>query len=208
MVGWRPVILELPVAAAATNDTGETVRMDLRAQIEEMLLEVARLVNGATRDGVGADSLRADIMTQVRHLADAMPDAFDGDGAVVNAALVRLSWEFCEFVMQEFPALLTQGFEALELEPRYELDGHVPDIEYSYQNAWAAEHVLAIRPDHFVDVGSLTAFVTLVSRTVPCVAIDARPTPSAGQPHLSAGRSAGSPAARRADTDAHEPPRP
>ena len=34
-----------------------------------------------------------------------------------------------------------------------------------------------LRPEYFVDIGSQTAFCTIVSRVVSCIAIDARPTP-------------------------------
>ena len=150
--------------------------MPTREELGERLLEVVRTVSEAQRDGVGSGSMCRDILASGGQLATAMGQAFDDQGAVVDEGAVRFGDEFCAFVMQDFPWVLTQGFEALTLRPFYELGAHVPDLEYTYQNAWAAEHVLAIRPEFFVDIGSLAAFVTLVSRTVPCVAIDARPT--------------------------------
>jgi hypothetical protein len=151
--------------------------MWMRAELERRLRDVSSSVSRARRDGVGSAALVRDILVRARRLSDAVPAAYDSDGAVVDAVLVRFASEFCTFIKHEFPEILTQGFEGLDLDPRYDLDAHVPDIEYTYQNAWAAEKVFAIRPAQFVDVGSLTSFVTVVSRLVPCIAVDARPTP-------------------------------
>jgi len=149
----------------------------IRQQIEAKLREVVRRVEGAGNTDIGASETRENILAAARDLLAAVPSVYHPNGAVRNDLLVRFMDEFHAFTMQDFPAVLTSGFTAFELEPRYETDPQVVDGEYIYQNAWAADHVFRLRPDYFVDVGSQTAFCTLVSRVVRCIAIDARPTP-------------------------------
>lgn len=149
----------------------------IRQVTEARLREVVRLVERAQRDGVGSPQTRTDVLSCARELLGALPLVYDASGAVTNEAFVQFMADFHAFVLQDFPLILTNGFHHFGLEPRYEMGAQTPDLEYTYQNAWAAEHIFRLRPEYFVDVGSETPFCTLVSRAVPCIAIDSRPTP-------------------------------
>jgi SAM-dependent methyltransferase len=149
----------------------------LHHEVDTLLREVITAVDTARRNGIGGHQIRADILSCARRLLEALRTASDESGAAIDEGYVRFASEFHAYVMQGFPRILTLGFERFDIAARYELGLQNPDLEYTYQDAWAAAHVFRLRPELFVDVGSQTAFCTIVSRVVPCIAVDARPTP-------------------------------
>ncbi|MBM3215771.1 class I SAM-dependent methyltransferase [Candidatus Poribacteria bacterium] len=92
---------------------------------------------------------------------------------------VRFALDLTKYVLEEFPRILRDSPKRFWLDARYEIGAQEFDLTYTYQDALAAERVLKLNPRYFVDVGSTVSFVTLVSRSVRCIAIDARPTPFA-----------------------------
>ena len=95
--------------------------MSGRDEMRERLLDVAKAVTQAQRDGIGSAGMCADIVTTARGLTKMVGEAYDRQGSVANEELVQFMGDFCAFAMQDFPFILTQGFEGLRdyLNPRF-----------------------------------------------------------------------------------------
>lgn len=114
--------------------------------------------------------IRNAISVFLKHAEEYEPNA-------VPDVVMRFALDFKQFILAGFPEILNQPFQRFAIELRYEMGSQLADPTYTYQDAWAAERVFEIHPEYFVDIGSTVAFCTIVSRVVPCLAIDARPTP-------------------------------
>ncbi|MEO2004446.1 MAG: DUF268 domain-containing protein [Candidatus Poribacteria bacterium] len=147
-----------------------------RQEAEAKLRQVIRRVQTAQTSGVGSSQTAEDVISVAQGLLDAMPQVYDPSGEVVNDMLARYVGDFHAFTMLGFPQILMNDFARFSAEIRYEDATQYPDAQYLYQNAWAADHIFRINPEFFVDVGSQVSFCTIVSRVVPCIAIDSRPT--------------------------------
>ena len=110
----------------------------LHHEVDTLLREVITAVDTARRNGIGGHQIRADILSCARRLLEALRTASDESGAAIDEGYVRFASEFHAYVMQGFPRILTLGFERFDIAARYELGLQNPDLEYTYQDAWAA----------------------------------------------------------------------
>ena len=114
------------------------------------------------------DALGATVILE-KYLLESPPDVREGTSQFVV--------DLCRYFLEDFPRVFQQPFKRFGLHSIYEIGQQEFDTTYTYQDTWAAERVFTLRPRFFVDVGSTVSFVTITSRIVTCIAIDARPTP-------------------------------
>jgi SAM-dependent methyltransferase len=144
-------------------------QLDVRTALQRVIDIVS------TRDsGIGDSQFAESIVAAAKDLLRKVPQ---DRSQPMEPALERYIWDFCRFVLQDFPAVFRLPFQILNLNPMFADGNQQFDVMYEHQDAWAAEWLFRLRPDFFVDVGSRVCFVGIVSRAIPCIAIDARPTP-------------------------------
>lgn len=146
-------------------------REQATAQLERVLLELESYDASRASD--------RQIYDEVCYAVKALLTALRHGKLTVSETSSRFVADLAHYIMDDFPRVLEMPFRRFGLDVRYEFGTQEFDQTYIYQDAWAAERVMALNPAFFVDVGSTVYFVTLTSRVVPCVAVDARPTPLA-----------------------------
>ena len=147
--------------------------MEEQPDVGAVLQRLIGVVSARDRD-VGAAQFAESIVAAARGL---LRDVLRDRSQPVDPALEQYIRDFCEFVLHDFPAVLTEPFQQMTLARITEQESQQIDVAYEHQDAWAAEWLFRLRPSFFVDVGSRVSFVAIVSRVVRCIAIDARPTP-------------------------------
>jgi SAM-dependent methyltransferase len=146
--------------------------MKEQPDVHTALQRVIRVVSARDED-IGNPQFAESIVVAARHM---LSNVLRDRSLPVSPEGERYIRDFCEFVLQDFPAVLRHPFQMMDLEPRFDEEAQQIDVIYEHQDAWAAEWLFRLRPDFFVDVGSRVCFVGIVSREVRCIAIDARPT--------------------------------
>jgi len=144
-------------------------RVEVLESLQKLMDTIEAFDPAQLTDRTFYDEARSAISALREHLLHASSE-------IVESA-ERFVSDLSRYFLDDFPRVFHQPFRRFGLDARYELGQQEFDITYTYQDAWAAERVFRLRPRFFVDVGSTVSFVTITSRLVPCIAIDARPTP-------------------------------